>query len=113
MRPRARSGRGTTARRSKSRESRRCWTIDEPARLPDYLFRSRLHVTKIDRFAKRSQRIAHGHELVRHVTVEIGGRDAAHHAIPLHFLRSVQLVAPGHAAGVEVRDPLDVALDRL
>ena len=47
---------------------------------------------------------------MRHIALEAGRQNAAHHAVPLHFLRIVQFVPSGNASGVEVAQPLDVLL---
>ena len=69
------------------------------------------YVAQIYGFAQRGQRIAGGHELVRHVALVTGGGDAAHHSIPLHFLGAVEFMPAGNAAGVEVGQPLNVLLN--
>jgi hypothetical protein len=71
----------------------------------------RLDVAEVHSLAKRSQRVARWHELVGDIAAKAGSGDGAHHAIPLHFLGAVELVAAGNAAGVEVADPADVLLD--
>ncbi len=45
------------------------------------------------------------------VAAEVGGGDAAHHAVPLDFLRGVEFVAARNSAGVKVADPVDVFLN--
>ena len=52
--------------------------------------------------AQRGQRIARRHELVREIAGESGADDRAADGAPVHFLRVVELVASGHAAGVIV-----------
>jgi hypothetical protein len=49
---------------------------------------------------------------MRDIAVESGCQDSTHHAIPLDFLFIVQFVPAGDTAGVKVRYPLDVFLDR-
>src|SRR2546426_3297172 len=61
--------------------------------------------------AQRCERIAGGHELVRHEPRESAVGDRRHDGVPVQLLRAVQLVAAGHAAGVEVRDPIPVVAD--
>src|SRR5450755_260784 len=63
-----------------------------------------LDIAKIDGLLQRRQRIVSRNKFVRHVALEIGGRDAAHHAVPLHFLRPVEFVTMRNSAGVEMRD---------
>ena len=70
-----------------------------------------LNVAEVGGLAQRGERVACGHELVGDVAAEIGGGDAAHDSIPLHFLGAVELVTAGHAAGVEVTDPVNVLLN--
>src|SRR5258708_2067310 len=45
------------------------------------------------------------------VSLESGVGDAPHHAVPLHFLGTVEFMAAGPAAGVKVPDPLDILSD--
>src|SRR5271156_2528211 len=49
---------------------------------------------------------------MRDIAVEPGCYDSTHHAIPLDFLFIVQFVPARDTAGVKVRYPLDVFLDR-
>src|ERR1043165_213546 len=43
---------------------------------------SRLHIAQIYSFAERSERIPRRHELMCHVALESGSRDAPHYTIP-------------------------------
>src|SRR6266850_4483751 len=72
---------------------------------------ARLHVAEVGGLAGGGGGVAGGDELVGDVAAEVGGGDAAHHAVPLNFLGGVELVAAGNPAGVEVGDPIDVFLD--
>src|ERR1700722_19270978 len=89
---------------SKKRTS--CWALTLPncPTLP-------LNITQIHRLPQRGQRVPRGHELVRHVALEAGRRDPTHHSIPLHFLRTVELMPAGNPTRVEVSKPLNVLLD--
>src|SRR6266849_7350664 len=68
-------------------------------------------VAEVGGLAEGGERVAGGDEFVGDVAAEVGGGDAAHHAVPLDFLGAVELVAAGNTAGVEVADPIDVFLD--
>jgi len=68
-------------------------------------------VAEVGGLAEGSEGVAGGDEFVGDVAAEVGGGDAAHDAVPLDFLGSVEFVAAGNAAGVEVSDPVDVFLD--
>src|SRR5213079_443134 len=72
-----------------------------------------LYVAQGDRFPQRRQRIARRDELVREVARETGADDRAAHRRPVHLLRPVQLVTPGHAARVVVADVLVLIRDRV
>src|SRR5215471_21034264 len=50
-----------------------------------------LDVAKIGGFAQRGKRIARRDELVRDVTFIAASHNAAHYAVPLHFLRAIEL----------------------
>ena len=71
----------------------------------------KLYIAKVGGFLQRSQRIARGNKFVRDVAFVACFGDAAHHAVPLYFLRAVQFVPAGHAAGVEVAHPLNIFLN--
>src|SRR5262245_38114480 len=58
-------------------------------------------ITEGDGLAQRRQWIARWHELVREVALKSRVDDGRAHRAPVHFLRVVELVAAGHAAGVE------------
>ena len=66
------------------------------------------NIAQVGGVPQRNQRIACGHELVRHVTLEARVGDGSHHCVPLNFLRAIQFVAAGNAAGMKMTDPLDV-----
>src|ERR1700693_2411338 len=70
-----------------------------------------LHIAQIHSLAQGRQGIARGHKLMRHIALEMGGGDAAHHSIPLYFLSTIELMPPRNTAGVEVAEPLNVLLD--
>ena len=46
------------------------------------------------------------------IAIEPGRENTAHHAVPLHFLRIVQFMPSGYAAGMEMAHPLNILLDR-
>src|SRR3979490_686259 len=73
--------------------------------------RSGLDVAEVGGLAEGGKGVAGGDELVGDVAAEVGGGDAAHDAVPLDFLGTVEFVAAGNAAGVEVGDGIDVFLD--
>ena len=65
-----------------------------------------LDVAEVYRLAQRRERITSGHEFMRHIAPVAGSGDPAHHAIPLHFLSAIQLVAVRDSTGVEVPEPV-------
>src|SRR6267378_3327697 len=71
-----------------------------------------LHVAGLEGLGERRERITGGDELVRDVAGEPGVGDGARDGAPVQLLRVVELVAPRHASGVEVRDMTDVLPDR-
>src|SRR5437879_13691456 len=73
--------------------------------------KSGLDVAEVGGLAEGGEGVAGGDELVGDVAAEVGGGDAAHHAVPLDFLGSVKFVAAGNATGMEVAYPIDVFLD--
>src|SRR5712691_389288 len=75
-----------------------------------WLASARSHVAERDRLPERGEGIARGHELVGDVAGEAGVGDGRADRPPLQLLRLVELVAPGHAAGVVVADELVVRL---
>src|SRR5216110_29135 len=70
-----------------------------------------LDVAHRHRLTQRGERIAGGDELVRYEPREGGVGDGRCDRAPVQLLGAVQLVAAGHAPGVEVRDPLPVVTD--
>src|ERR1700751_4125262 len=86
-------------------------SFDERGRVENLTARlARLDVAEVGGFTQGGQGVALGEEFVRDVTFVAGGDNAAHHAVPLHFLSTVEFVATGDAAGVEVAHPLNVFL---
>src|SRR6266446_6882304 len=69
-------------------------------------------IAQVDGLPQRREWVVQRHELVGHVTAEIRSGNTAHHAIPLHFLRRVEFVASRDAAGMKVRDPVNIFLNR-
>src|SRR5262245_66438874 len=78
---------------------------------PPFLCSPQLNITQQYRLAQRSQRVALRHEFVRDVTLKIQICDRLRDRPPVQFLRVVNLVASGVAAGVEVRAVLTVLAD--
>src|SRR5579871_3385111 len=72
-----------------------------------------LYVAQLCCLAQRFQRIGCGYEFVRDIAFEPSVCDRPHYAIPLHLLRSVELVASGNTAGMKMANPLDVLSNRL
>src|ERR1700694_4136677 len=70
-----------------------------------------LDVAEVGGLAEGSERVAGGDEFVGDVAAEVCSGDASHNAYPLDFLGVVEFAAAGHAAGVEVGDPIDIFLD--
>src|SRR6266487_1643074 len=62
--------------------------------------------------SQRGEGVARRHELVRHVSAEPGVGDGGSDRVPVELLCAVQLVATGHAAGVEVSDEGRVVANR-
>src|SRR5207249_6085762 len=58
------------------------------------------------------QGFASGSELVRYETLEARVGDGRRDGVPVELLRAVQLVAAGHAPGMEVGDVVPVGADR-
>src|SRR5437016_13039239 len=73
--------------------------------------KSGLDVAEVGGWWGGGEGVAGGGALRGDVASEVGGGDAADHAVPLDFLGGVEFVAARDAAGVEVGDPIDIFLD--
>src|SRR5216684_6349142 len=62
-------------------------------------------------FSQRAERVARGHELVRHESPEPGVGDAGRDRVPVQLLGAVQLVAAGDAPRMKMGEVIPVVAD--
>src|ERR1022692_4690061 len=82
-----------------------------PVIVPEAACVRRLHRAERDGLLQGCHGILERDELVGEIAFELQVRDGLRDGAPVELLRVVELVASGHAAGVEVADVLDVVAD--